>query len=71
MANNLGEITEIFIYPIKSLPGVRVEKARVSKFGLIDVNNQRVGDRYNNTLYYIYIYINRTITKLHFRYLSI
>lgn len=42
----LAELVELYIYPIKSLPGVRVENALVTPLGLVDVNNRRVADRY-------------------------
>lgn len=41
----LAELTNLYIYPVKSLPGVRVEKALVTPLGLVDPDNRRVADR--------------------------
>jgi uncharacterized protein YcbX len=41
----LGMLTEIYIYPIKSLSGIKLQKAEVTKFGLAHPENNKVIDR--------------------------
>jgi uncharacterized protein YcbX len=41
-----AEIRDIFIYPIKSLPGIRLDEAVVTKYGLAHANNPQICDRY-------------------------
>lgn len=46
----LAELSNLYIYPVKSLPGVRVDKALVTPLGLVDPDNRRVADRYADSL---------------------
>ena len=41
----VGEISEIYIYPIKSFPGIKVDHAIVTKFGIAHPDNKNVVDR--------------------------
>lgn len=41
----VGEISEIYIYPIKSLPGVKVDTAIVRKTGIVHAENKDIADR--------------------------
>jgi len=43
--NILGELSEIYIYPIKSLPGIKVDRAIVSNTGLLHPENNNIADR--------------------------
>lgn len=40
-----GEISEIYIYPIKSLPGVKIDSAVVHKTGIVHSENRNIADR--------------------------
>lgn len=41
----VGEISEIYIYPIKSLPGVKIDSAIVRKTGIVHSDNKDIADR--------------------------
>ena len=42
---NLGEITGIFIHPVKSLPGIPLEKCIMTSNGIAHPDNKNVVDR--------------------------
>lgn len=42
----LAEISEIYLFPIKSLPGVRIEEALITKLGIAHPTNPSIIDRY-------------------------
>lgn len=42
---NLASLAEIYIYPIKSLPGIKLEKALVTKYGIAYPENDKIIDR--------------------------
>jgi uncharacterized protein YcbX len=41
----LAELSEIYIYPIKSLPGIKLDKAEVTKLGIAHPENNKLVDR--------------------------
>ena len=41
----MGQLTEIYIYPVKSLAGVKLDKALVTKCGLAHPDNPQFIDR--------------------------
>ena len=43
--DKLGQLTEIYIYPVKSLAGVKLDKALVTKYGLAHPDNHQFLDR--------------------------
>ena len=43
--NYLGTLSEIYIYPVKSLPGIKLEKALVTKYGVAHPENPQIVDR--------------------------
>lgn len=43
---NLGKIKEIFIYPIKSLPGIKLDKCLVTTHGIVHPDHPAVIDRF-------------------------
>lgn len=43
--NVLGEISDITIYPIKSLPGVKIDRAVLTKYGIAHPDNKDIIDR--------------------------
>ncbi len=42
---HLAKLHEIYIYPVKSLRGIKLEKAEVTKLGLAHPENSQVVDR--------------------------
>ena len=42
----LGSISGVFIYPVKSLPGILLEKALVTKNGIAHSDNANIVDRF-------------------------
>lgn len=42
----LAEISELYIYPIKSLPGIKVDQLIVTKLGVAHPENASIIDRY-------------------------
>jgi len=42
----LGKLTKIYIYPVKSLPGIALENAFLTENGLAHPNNIEIVDRY-------------------------
>ena len=50
----LGKIKEIYIYPIKSLPGIKIEKGLITKYGVAHPENLNVIDRYISLLLLIF-----------------
>jgi uncharacterized protein YcbX len=43
--SNLGTLSEIYIYPVKSLPGIKLEKALITKNGIAHPENPHIVDR--------------------------
>lgn len=43
---NFPILSKIFIYPVKSLPGILLEKALISNDGIMHPENHNVIDRY-------------------------
>ncbi len=43
---NVGQISQLFIYPIKSCAGIPIDKAIVTSMGVAMVNNPIVRDRF-------------------------
>jgi hypothetical protein len=41
----VATVSEIYIFPIKSCAGIKVDKARVTEFGLALVDNPKISDR--------------------------
>lgn len=41
----VAKLAEIYIYPIKSLPGIRLEKAIINNQGLVHPENPKISDR--------------------------
>lgn len=41
----LGQLTQIFLYPVKSLPGIPLETAIMTKHGIAHPDNIQVVDR--------------------------
>lgn len=41
----LAEISEIHLFPIKSLPGIKLNEAVITKLGIAHPNNQNIVDR--------------------------
>lgn len=41
----LGTLSEIYLYPVKSLSGIKLEKALATKYGLAHPENNLVIDR--------------------------
>lgn len=44
--SSVGAIKEIYIYPIKSLPGIKLDRCLVTKFGIAHPDNQLIIDRF-------------------------
>ena len=44
--NSLGKLGDIYIYPIKSLAGIKLNEAVVTKYGIAHPNNHQIIDRY-------------------------
>ncbi len=53
MENLFGNLSEIYLYPIKSLPGIKLEKALITKFGIAHPKNVHVVDRFLSSKYNI------------------
>jgi uncharacterized protein YcbX len=43
--SKLGELTQVYIYPVKSLPGIPLQSAIMTKFGIAHPENIKVVDR--------------------------
>ena len=41
----VAQISEIYIYPVKSLAGIKLERAKITKFGIAHPDNEEVIDR--------------------------
>jgi uncharacterized protein YcbX len=41
----LAELKEIYIYPIKSLPGIKIDRAIVTQTGIVHADNRKIADR--------------------------
>jgi uncharacterized protein YcbX len=41
----LGVLNDIYIYPVKSLPGIKLDKAFVTRYGLAHTDNKEIRDR--------------------------
>ena len=46
--NAIGSVKEIYIYPVKSLAGIRLDKCLVTKHGISHPDNPEVIDRFFN-----------------------
>ena len=44
--SSIGKVSELIIYPIKSLPGIKIESAIITKYGLAHPDYPKVIDRY-------------------------
>lgn len=45
--DSLGTVKDIYIYPIKSLPGIKLDKCTVTTNGIAHPDNTQIRDRYN------------------------
>ena len=41
----LGTLTEITIYPVKSVTGIKIDKANITEYGIAHPDDPRVLDR--------------------------
>lgn len=41
----VAEIAEIYLFPVKSLPGVKIDQAVITKLGIAHPENKKIVDR--------------------------
>jgi len=44
--SSIGSLSGIYIYPVKSLPGILLDRACITKNGMAHPDNQQVVDRF-------------------------
>jgi uncharacterized protein YcbX len=44
--DSIGTVSELIIYPIKSLPGIKLQNAFLTKYGLAHPENPKIIDRF-------------------------